>query len=232
MKSENQVQSNFLSDFAGSKFYMGKLANIVMNSRKKQPIFLYFLVDKGTNLLYNNKQRFNMCLCCQEVQICFLSLNPSFRMTVKKQVEYNLDLSGLDVDGVYPFKTPVVVTAKATNRASLITLVINAHFDYSRDCDRCGEPYTREMNMSFEHRLIQTLADEENDDYIETPDFTLELDDVVISDIFLSLPSKNLCRDDCKGLCQICGQNLNNGECSCDKRQTDPRLEILKQLID
>ena len=150
----------------------------------------------------------------------------------EKQVEYNLDLSGLDVDGVYPFKTPVVVTAKATNRASLITLVINAHFDYSRDCDRCGEPYTREMNMSFEHRLIQTLADEENDDYIETPDFTLELDDVVISDIFLSLPSKNLCRDDCKGLCQICGQNLNNGECSCDKRQTDPRREILKQLID
>ena len=39
----------------------------------------------------------------------------------EKQVEYNLDLSGLDVDGVYPFKTPVVVTAKATNRASLIT---------------------------------------------------------------------------------------------------------------
>lgn len=150
----------------------------------------------------------------------------------EKQVEYNLDLSGLDIDRVYPFKTPVVVTAKATNRASLITLVIDAHFDYSRDCDRCGEPYTREMNMSFEHKLVQTLADEGNDDYIETPDFTLELDDVVISDIFLSLPSKNLCRDDCKGLCQICGQNLNNGECSCDKRQTDPRLEILKQLID
>lgn len=150
----------------------------------------------------------------------------------EKQVEYNLDLSGLDIDGVYPFKAPVVVTAKATNRASLITLVINAHFDYSRDCDRCGEPYIREMNMSFEHKLVQTLADEGNDDYIETPDFTLELDDVVISDILLSLPAKNLCRDDCKGLCQICGQNLNNGECSCDKRQTDPRLEILKQFID
>lgn len=233
MKSENQVQSNFLGDFAGSKFYMGKLANIVINSRKKQPIFLYFLVDKGTNLLYNNKQRFNMCLCCQEVQICFLSLNPSFRMTVKKnKLNITLTCLVLMLTEFIHSKTPVVVTAKATNRASLITLVINAHFDYSRDCDRCGEPYTREMNMSFEHRLIQTLADEENDDYIETPDFTLELDDVVISDIFLSLPSKNLCRDDCKGLCQICGQNLNNGECSCDKRQTDPRLEILKQLID
>ena len=79
MKIENQVQSNFLSDFTALKFHMGKLANIVINSRKKQPIFLYFLVDKGANLLYNNKQRFNMCLCCQEVQICFLSLNPARR---------------------------------------------------------------------------------------------------------------------------------------------------------
>ena len=60
MKTENQVQSNFLNNLAGSKFHMGKLANIVINSQKKQPIFLYFLVDKGTILLYNNKQRFNM----------------------------------------------------------------------------------------------------------------------------------------------------------------------------
>lgn len=232
MKSENQVQSNFLSDFAGSKFHMRKLANIVINSRKKQPIFLYFQLTKGQTfcIIINS-----VLICVYAVKRCryAFELKSVFQNDgEEKQVEYNLDLSGLDVDGVYPFKTPVVVTAKATNRASLITLVINAHFDYSRDCDRCGEPYTRDMNMSFEHRLIQTLADEENDDYIETPDFTLELDDVVISDIFLSLPSKNLCRDDCKGLCQICGQNLNNGECSCDKRQTDPRLEILKQLID
>ena len=88
------------------------------------------------------------------------------------------------------------------------------------------------MNMSFEHRLIQTLADEENDDYIETPDFVLDLDETVISDVLLSLPQKNLCKEDCKGLCSQCGHNLNEGECDCDKKQVDPRLEILKQLMD
>ncbi len=150
----------------------------------------------------------------------------------EKQVKYELDMTDIDIDGVYPFKTPVSVTATARNRASLVTLYFELKFDYARCCDRCGEEYTRAMKMSFTHKLAQTLIDDGNDDYIETPDFTLELDEVVISDILLSLPKKNLCRDDCKGLCQICGQNLNNGSCSCDKRQIDPRLEILKQFMD
>lgn len=149
-----------------------------------------------------------------------------------KQVEYRLDMSDINIDGVYPFKAPVSVIATAKNRASLVTLYFELSFDYCRSCDRCGEEYTRQMNMSFNHKLAQTLVDDGNDDYIETPDFTLELDEIVISDILLSLPAKNLCREDCKGLCQSCGQNLNNGECSCDKRQIDPRLEILKQFMD
>jgi uncharacterized protein len=88
------------------------------------------------------------------------------------------------------------------------------------------------MVMSFSHNLAQTLVDDGNDDYIETPDFKLELDEIVISDVLLSLPQKNLCKSDCKGLCSTCGQNLNLGECSCDKQNIDPRLEILKQLMD
>lgn len=88
------------------------------------------------------------------------------------------------------------------------------------------------MRQSFSHKLAQTLIDEGNDDYIETPDFTLELDDVVITDILLSLPQKFLCRQDCKGLCPQCGSNLNLGDCACEKRQIDPRLEKLKQLME
>ncbi len=150
----------------------------------------------------------------------------------EKQINYKLDMADINIDGVYPFKTPIDVIVTAKNRASLITLYFELCFEYTRNCDRCGVEYTKRMNMKFVHKLAQTLADDGNDEYIETPDFTLELDDVVISDILLSLPSKNLCREDCKGLCQNCGQNLNNGECSCDKRQIDPRLEILKQFMN
>lgn len=150
----------------------------------------------------------------------------------EKQVNYKLDIADIDIDGVFPFRTPIDVTAMAKNRASLVSLTIRACFSYSRSCDRCSTDFTREMDMLFEHKLAQTLVDDGNDDYIETPDFKLELDDIVISDILLSLPQKNLCKDDCKGLCQICGKNLNEGDCSCDKREIDPRLEMLKQFMD
>ena len=150
----------------------------------------------------------------------------------EKQVNYKLDIAEIDIDGVLPFRTPIDVTATAKNRASLVSVTLDINFDYTRNCDRCGEEFTRHMNMSFIHKLVQTLADDGNDDYIETPDYKLELDEIVISDILLTLPQKNLCKDDCKGLCHICGKTLNEGDCSCDKRQIDPRLEILKQFMD
>ncbi|MCQ2514125.1 MAG: DUF177 domain-containing protein [Ruminococcus sp.] len=148
------------------------------------------------------------------------------------KVDYQLSFADVDIDGVYPFKTPINICAVATNRASLVTLTINAVFDYTRNCDRCCDEFIRHMDLSFTHNLAQTLVDDGNDDYIETPDFKLELDEIVISDILLSLPQKNLCKSDCKGLCSTCGQNLNDGDCLCDKRQIDPRLEILKQLMN
>ena len=150
----------------------------------------------------------------------------------EKELSYQLDISDIDIDGAFPFKSPVTVTATASNRASLVTLALNCRFDYQRSCDRCGEQCTVEQNMAFAHKLAQTLVDEGNDDYIETPDFTIELDEVVISDILLSLPQKFLCSDDCRGLCPKCGKNLNLGDCGCDKREIDPRLAILKQLME
>lgn len=151
---------------------------------------------------------------------------------LEQQLAYELDIAGIDIDGVFPFTSPVYVTAVAVNRASLVTLSLKCEYDYSRSCDRCGEPFVRRERKTFEHKLAQTLVDEGNDDYIETPDFTVELDEIVISDILLDLPQKNLCKEDCKGLCPVCGINRNRETCGCEGQVTDPRLEILKQLMD
>ena len=58
-----------------------------------------------------------------------------------------------------------------------------------------------------------------------------DLDPLITEDIFLDLPSKLLCSEDCKGLCPVCGKNRNEGDCGCEKQTVDPRLEILKQLM-
>ena len=150
----------------------------------------------------------------------------------EKQLTYELDIADIDVDGVFPFTSPVAVTATARNKTGLVTLSLDCGYDYTRSCDRCGEEYCRREQKRFVHMLVQTLADESNDDYIETPDFTVELDEIVITDILLDLPQKNLCKEACKGLCPVCGQNLNLGTCSCSGESVDPRLAVLKQLMD
>ena len=136
----------------------------------------------------------------------------------EKRLNYELDMSSIDVGGVFPFTSPVAVSAVARNRASLVTLTVGCGYDYTAACDRCGE-------------VIWT-DDSYGDEYIETPDFTVELDEIVISDILLNLPQKRLCKEDCKGLCPVCGHNLNNGDCECEKQPADPRLAVLKQLMD
>ena len=60
---------------------------------------------------------------------------------------------------------------------------------------------------------------------------TLDLDELLRADILLSLPSKILCKEDCKGLCSVCGADRNKQECHCEEKSVDPRLEILGDLL-
>lgn len=145
---------------------------------------------------------------------------------------YELDLSSVAVDGVNPMPKPVKLRAEAVNTAGTVKLIIKAEFLYSRRCDRCCSLTDKDMRLEFEHNLVVSLSGDSNDDYIETPDYTLDLFKLAETDILLELPLKYLCSDDCKGLCQSCGKNLNEGDCDCSKNTVDPRLEALRELLN
>ena len=149
-----------------------------------------------------------------------------------KDVSYTLSMSDVEIAGEHPFNSPVEIIAHAENKAGIVTLDIDTHFVYDTVCDRCLSELSQTFDYHFSHKLIQNLEEEYNDDYIETPDFTVDLDELVSSDILLELPTKFLCRGDCQGLCQKCGHNLNLGDCGCDKQEIDPRLEALKALLN
>jgi uncharacterized protein len=61
---------------------------------------------------------------------------------------------------------------------------------------------------------------------------TLDLYNVLRDQLFLALPLKPLCREECKGLCPTCGADLNKGPCSCKAKKGDARLAALKKLKD
>jgi uncharacterized protein len=59
---------------------------------------------------------------------------------------------------------------------------------------------------------------------------TIDLDPIVQEQVLLALPVSVVCKDDCKGLCPVCGQDLNEKECGCERKVVDPRLSVLKSI--
>ena len=59
----------------------------------------------------------------------------------------------------------------------------------------------------------------------------LDLDELVYSEVIVSLPMKHLCSEECRGICFKCGKNLNDGDCDCPKKEIDPRLAALADLL-
>ena len=147
--------------------------------------------------------------------------------------DYGMDLSGYELYGVYPFVTPVSVKGRAYNAAGVVALAYTASFRLRVPCDRCLEPFERDYSYSFEEILVLEES-EEHDEYIAAPGARLDLDELCLSDLLLSLPYKQLCGlgEDCKGLCPRCGANLNHTSCGCGANETDPRLAALGQLLE
>lgn len=143
------------------------------------------------------------------------------------------DLSDIEFSGVYPIITPVKITGEILSKTGIVTLSASIFVEYTAECDRCGTPATSNYCFKVQKTLVTELANgNENDDIILLPDIKLNLDEFVREEVVLSIPSKHLCRNDCKGVCQICGKNLNEGKCECNTKTVDPRLEILQQLLN
>jgi uncharacterized protein len=106
-------------------------------------------------------------------------------------------------------------------------------------CSRCLEPFDWPVDAVFDLRYqprAQNTGEGERE--IEEDDLStafyendeIDLGQLMREQFYLSLPMKPLCRDDCKGLCAVCGTNLNRASCLCERRWTDPRLAALKQI--
>ena len=125
----------------------------------------------------------------------------------------------------------VDVKSVVENRAGIVTYSGKADFVLCAECDRCAESFKRDISVDFEHVLVSELQNDENDDYVLVEGMKLDAQSLIREDIILSLPTQLLCKEDCKGLCHICGVNLNEKQCGC-KKPVDSRLAVLMQLLE
>ena len=106
-------------------------------------------------------------------------------------------------------------------------------------CSRCLEPFTAPADQEFDLRYQpHTARAADKDLEIEEDDLTTafyEHDEIDVGHLMheqfvLALPMKPLCSDACKGLCPVCGANLNATTCDCKPVWEDPRLAALREL--
>ena len=149
----------------------------------------------------------------------------------QKSFQLQLDLSDLEFYGRKPISRPVLAEGSVTNHAGALVLEGTARSLLDLACDRCGKEFSREKVVELNSLVAQELEDEENDEILLLDGTELDLDQVVREAFVLAMDTKNLCSDDCKGLCPKCGADLNQGPCSC-RPETDPRWAALSQLLN
>lgn len=153
------------------------------------------------------------------------------KKSAQMDVHLNVDIQRID-DGIEEIevKNPVKVDGVIYVAEEIIIFEAHIETELELTCSRCLQPFI----MKFENDVNEkfTLNEGHKDDDVNFMDSdSIDITKIITDDIILSLPIKRLCKDDCKGLCQVCGANLNTTTCSCNKNEIDPRLAKLKDIF-
>jgi len=124
---------------------------------------------------------------------------------------------------------PVRFEGEITREGGVYTLAGKLRADtVSLQCDRCLKPLTLSLGANVREKFSRdTFSGYDDEDVWPFAGGEIDLSDALAVSFLQALPRKVLCREDCKGLCPVCGNDLNLRACGCDRTQADPRLAEL-----
>ena len=152
----------------------------------------------------------------------------------KVPFDYEPDFSDILNDSVKSFINPPKATGSVFNRAGILTLTAEIDVVFECNCFRCAIDFELPLHKSISAILVEETDDLDNeydsDNYYFKGD-KINLDEILRTEFLLNTDERFLCNEDCAGICQKCGANLNEDSCSCQK-DIDPRLAKLSELLD
>jgi uncharacterized protein len=168
-----------------------------------------------------------------------LSLNLSRIRTAHERFQRVYQPGQLARDESYVVAAPVDLAFDIHKDKAEFHLVGTVTTTLELPCSRCLEPFVWPVNASFDlryHPWEENVGEGEHEvheDDLSTAFYQndeIDLEQLMKEQFQLSLPMKPLCSEDCKGLCPVCGTNLNRETCACNRAWEDPRLDALKAL--
>jgi len=107
----------------------------------------------------------------------------------------------------------------------------------SLECYRCLERYSQPLISDFVYLLVRAneilpgIRKKDDFFHLDIMDDEIPLGDMLHEQILLSVPMRHLCKETCKGLCPICGINLNQHTCNCSKGRTTLFADVVLRKL-
>jgi uncharacterized protein len=138
------------------------------------------------------------------------------------------------LDDSETFPGDLKLKATLNRESGLLHLDLSAQIEGHFNCDRCGEAFDRPVTAREEYYYsfdTHSSAVQDSESFV-IPKGALEIDvSQEIRDlVMLNLPLRNLCREDCQGLCSVCGVNLNEEPDHHHEEAADPHWAALQKL--
>jgi uncharacterized protein len=147
--------------------------------------------------------------------------------------EIDLDTEGIKIAGDVEMIGEVRKNAAKTDVRGSVKVPIEI------ECTRCLAPIRSELDIVFDIDFVgRELLPESKETHLENSDLDtdlieddeIDLTEIAREQILLNLPETTLCREECKGICPTCGEDLNEADCQCGEDDIDPRWAALKNL--
>jgi uncharacterized protein len=123
-------------------------------------------------------------------------------------------------------------STRITRTAQGLLVQVKMHATLLSQCVRCLKDFQLPLNNDFTELYAFSRSSMTDSDLLVPEDAHIDLGPLVREYMLLDVPISPLCSPGCKGLCPICGENLNDTTCNHDDDTIDPRLAVLRSLLD
>lgn len=168
-----------------------------------------------------------------KIDITDVVSNENKRVTKEVEIDFT---SFESKSGNFPIIKKTPFTLQLTNEENK-RLLIETEVDVTIEipCDRCLTPVAEAFHIEVTREVPigereDAVEDEDEFDYVDG--FNLDVDRLIYGEILVNWPTKVLCKEDCKGICRICGANLNTQTCDCQKTELDPRMAAIQDIFN
>lgn len=149
----------------------------------------------------------------------------------EREVSYFGETIRVSADGAFD------VMLRHTEK-EIVSVELSVKLKTVRICSRCMEDVENEYLLHISRVIdvkegrVHTDISEEDEEISYIEDCALDVDMLVLDELYTVIPMNVFCKEDCKGICKVCGTNLNKSTCDCDQTVPDPRMAVFSDIFN